>query len=81
MAAGPNAALVGEPDAGAPLATPMGDEHGGLRFGANAARPRVGELVTLMAPYCDPTVNLHDWFHLMRDGGLVDLWPIDPRGY
>jgi D-serine deaminase-like pyridoxal phosphate-dependent protein len=59
----------------------MGDEHGGLRFGVNAARPRVGDLVTLVAPHCDPTVNLHDWFHVMRDGGLVDLWPIDARGY
>jgi 3-hydroxy-D-aspartate aldolase len=59
----------------------MGDEHGGLRFGAGAARPRVGDLVTLLAPHCDPTVNLHDWFHVMRDGRLVDLWRIDARGY
>jgi D-serine deaminase-like pyridoxal phosphate-dependent protein len=59
----------------------MGDEHGGLRFGTAAARPRVGDLVTLVAPHCDPTVNLHDWFHVMQDGRLVDLWPIDARGY
>jgi len=59
----------------------MGDEHGGLRFSTPAARPRVGDLVTLVAPHCDPTVNLHDWFHVMQDGRLVDLWPIDARGY
>jgi 3-hydroxy-D-aspartate aldolase len=59
----------------------MGDEHGGLRFDAGATRPPVGELVTLVAPHCDPTVNLHDWFHVMRDGRLVDIWPIDARGY
>jgi D-serine deaminase-like pyridoxal phosphate-dependent protein len=59
----------------------MGDEHGGLRFGAGAARPAIGNLVTLVAPHCDPTVNLHDWFHLMRGGRLVDIWPIDARGY
>ncbi|HSA83248.1 MAG TPA: DSD1 family PLP-dependent enzyme [Geminicoccaceae bacterium] len=59
----------------------MGDEHGGLRFGAQAARPQVGDLVTLVAPHCDPTVNLHDWFHVMQDGRLVDIWPIDARGY
>jgi D-serine deaminase-like pyridoxal phosphate-dependent protein len=59
----------------------MGDEHGGLRFGAGAARPSVGDLVTLVAPHCDPTVNLHDWFHVMRDGRLVDVWRIDARGY
>jgi D-serine deaminase-like pyridoxal phosphate-dependent protein len=59
----------------------MGDEHGGLRFAPGAARPGVGELVTLVAPHCDPTVNLHDWFHVMRNGRLVDIWPIDARGY
>jgi 3-hydroxy-D-aspartate aldolase len=59
----------------------MGDEHGGLRFGAGAARPAVGDLVTLVAPHCDPTVNLHDWFHLMQNGRLVDIWRIDARGY
>jgi D-serine deaminase-like pyridoxal phosphate-dependent protein len=37
--------------------------------------------VTLVAPHCDPTVNLHDWFHVMRDGRLVDIWPIDARGH
>jgi 3-hydroxy-D-aspartate aldolase len=59
----------------------MGDEHGGLRFGAGAARPSVGDLACLVAPHCDPTVNLHDWFHVMQDGRLVDIWPIDARGY
>src|ERR671918_2478551 len=59
----------------------MGDEHGGLRFGAGAPRPAVGDLVTLVAPHCDPTVNLHDWFHVMERGRLVDIWPIDARGY
>lgn len=59
----------------------MGDEHGGLRFGADAVGPAVGDLVTLVAPHCDPTVNLHDWFHVMRAGRLVDIWPIDARGY
>jgi D-serine deaminase-like pyridoxal phosphate-dependent protein len=59
----------------------MGDEHGGLRFAAGATRPEVGDLVRLMAPHCDPTVNLHDWLHVMRDGRLIDVWPIDARGY
>jgi 3-hydroxy-D-aspartate aldolase len=59
----------------------MGDEHGGLRFGAGAARPAVGDLVTLVAPHCDPTVNLHNWFHVLQGGRLVDIWPIDARAY
>jgi D-serine deaminase-like pyridoxal phosphate-dependent protein len=59
----------------------MGDEHGGLRFAPAAARPAVGDLVRLVAPHCDPTVNLHDWFHVVRDGALIDIWRIDARGY
>ena len=59
----------------------MGDEHGGLRFSPGTPRPSVGDLVTLVAPHCDPTVNLHNWFHVMQNGRLVDIWPIDARGY
>jgi 3-hydroxy-D-aspartate aldolase len=59
----------------------MGDEHGGLRYGESAARPGVNELVRLVAPHCDPTVNLHDHFHIMRGDRLVEIWPIDARGY
>ncbi|HEX6112655.1 MAG TPA: DSD1 family PLP-dependent enzyme [Geminicoccaceae bacterium] len=59
----------------------MGDEHGGLRLAAGAARPAVGDLVTLLAPHCDPTVNLHDWFHVMQNGRLLEIWRIDARGY
>jgi 3-hydroxy-D-aspartate aldolase len=59
----------------------MGDEHGGLRFAAGAARPATGDLVRLVAPHCDPTVNLHDWLHVMQGGRLIDVWLIDARGY
>ena len=59
----------------------MGDEHGGLRFPAGAARPAVGDLIALVAPHCDPTVNLHDCFHVMSDRRLLDIWRIDARGY
>jgi D-serine deaminase-like pyridoxal phosphate-dependent protein len=59
----------------------MGDEHGGLRFATGAARPAVGDLVTLVAPHCDPTVNLHDCFHVISDNCLLDIWRIDARGY
>jgi D-serine deaminase-like pyridoxal phosphate-dependent protein len=59
----------------------MGDEHGGLRIAAGAARPEVGDLVRLVAPHCDPTVNLHDCLHVMQGKRLIDIWPIDARGY
>ncbi len=59
----------------------MGDEHGGLRIAEGASRPALGDLVTLIAPHCDPTVNLHAWLHVVRQGRLVDIWPIEARGY
>ena len=52
-------------------------KEGGLRFGAGPARPALGDVLTLIAPRCD----LHDPFHVMQDGRLVDIWPIDARGY
>lgn len=59
----------------------MGDEHGAVLCPEGSNRPSLGGLVTLIAPHCDPTVNLHDRFHVMRGGELVDIWPIEARGY
>jgi D-serine deaminase-like pyridoxal phosphate-dependent protein len=59
----------------------MGDEHGALLLTGAAARPELGDLVTLVPPHCDPTVNMHDWLHVVKDGRLVDIWPIEARGY
>ncbi|HMN86392.1 MAG TPA: alanine racemase [Bauldia sp.] len=59
----------------------MGDEHGAVRVGAGNARPALGGLVTFVAPHCDPTVNLYDQFHIVEDGRLVDIWPIEARGH
>ena len=59
----------------------MGDEHGGLRCPDGSGRPELGALVTLIAPHCDPTVNLHDRIHVVRSGRIVAIWPIEARGY
>ena len=59
----------------------MGDEHGAIRVPEGTGRPPLGGLIGLVAPHCDPTANLHDRFHVMRDGRLVDIWPIEARGY
>jgi len=59
----------------------MGDEHGAIRVPAGNARPALGGLVTFVAPHCDPTVNLYDQFHIVEDGRLVDIWPIEARGH
>ena len=59
-----------------------GDEHGILRRTNTASTPlRVGEKVRVMPSYCDTTVNLHNWFYVLSDEAVVDLWPILARGY
>jgi 3-hydroxy-D-aspartate aldolase len=73
---GPPTVLSGAP-AGAAFHF-MGDEHGLVLFGD--ASPPVGEIVTLAVPHCDPSVNLYDFYHVVRGDTLVDMWRIEGRG-
>jgi len=57
----------------------MGDEHGALIVG-EATPPALGEIVTLAAPHCDPTVNLYDTYHVVQGDTLRALWQIKGRG-
>lgn len=69
--------------AGAPVGSVyefFGDEHGKLILPPGAKRPALGARLECVTPHCDPTVNLHDFYHLMRGDTLVDIWPIDARG-
>lgn len=56
----------------------MGDEHAALL--AMGHDFRIGDHVILAPPHCDPTVNLYDAYHVVRDGTLVDIWPVSARG-
>lgn len=56
----------------------MGDEHAALIAPAHPFR--IGDLVTLTPPHCDPTVNLYDAYHVVRDGTLIEIWPVTARG-
>ncbi len=58
----------------------MGDEHGALVGPEIGTRLRPGNLVSLVVPHCDPTVNLYDNYHVVRDETLVDIWPVSARG-
>lgn len=59
----------------------MGDEHGAVCLTDQNSRPELGDLITFVAPHCDPTVNLYDQFHIVDAGRLVDIWPIEARGH
>jgi 3-hydroxy-D-aspartate aldolase len=58
----------------------MGDEHAALVAPGIGSALRPGDRVTLIVPHCDPTVNLYDHYHVVRDDTLVDIWPVSARG-
>lgn len=56
------------------------DEH--LTFGSDGPTPvRVGQRVQILPSHVDPTVALHDVIHVVRDGEVIDSWPVDLRGW
>lgn len=76
--AGPPPVLAGAPE-GARFAF-MGDEHGAVIGPERTTRLDLDSLVTFAVPHCDPTVNLYDSYHVVRDDTLVDIWPVSARG-
>jgi 3-hydroxy-D-aspartate aldolase len=58
----------------------FGDEHGKLILPDGAAKPPLGARIECVTPHCDPTVNLHDAYHVVRGDTLIDIWPVDARG-
>lgn len=58
----------------------FGDEHGKITSIANTKLPENGEVLELIVPHCDPTINLFDKFFILENDVLVDIWDIDLRG-
>jgi len=58
-----------------------GDEFGRLDLPQGARPLAVGTRVVLMPSHCDPTVNLHGIYHLLRGRDLAGAWPAEGRGY
>ena len=58
----------------------FGDEHGKITADAPFVLPETGEVLELIVPHCDPTINLYDKFYIVQDGAVVDIWDIDLRG-
>jgi 3-hydroxy-D-aspartate aldolase len=59
----------------------FGDEHGRWLLPSGAPVPARGTRIDLLPGHCDPTVALHDAYHVFRGTELVAIWPIDARGY
>ena len=57
--------------------THASDEHGWVE---GQPSPALGEKLLLVPGHCDPTINLYDWYVVVKDGLVIDLWPITARG-
>jgi 3-hydroxy-D-aspartate aldolase len=69
--------------AGAPTGTTysfFGDEHGCLAFPTPTNSLPLGGNVALVTPHCDPTINLHDYLHVVQRDTIVGIWQIVGRG-
>lgn len=57
----------------------FGDEYGCIS-GPKIENLKLGDHIDIVVPHCDPTVSLHDYYHLIDHDTLVDIWRIDARG-
>jgi len=61
------------------VVTGLSEEHGALKR-TDGPPLRAGDQVELVPNHGCTTINLHDYYHVMRDGRLEALWPIACRG-
>ena len=57
-----------------------GDEHGVIQYEGDTPPFNIGDRVKIFVSHCDPTVNLYDVYHVVRDGMVVETWPVTARG-
>ena len=73
----PNAAVVGEPG----LEHVAGsDEFGTIRLQESSKSYKIGDKLELIAPHCDPVVNLYNQIYGIRREKVEVVWPITARG-
>ncbi|HVR90330.1 MAG TPA: DSD1 family PLP-dependent enzyme [Novosphingobium sp.] len=58
----------------------LGDEHGGLSTPPGVPDPGLDQVITLLPPHCDPTVNLYDRYAVCDGEAVVEFWPVTARG-
>lgn len=57
------------------------DEHLTFSVDEPESRPDVGDRICILPSHVDPTVAVHETLHVVRDGEVVERWPIDLRGW
>jgi 3-hydroxy-D-aspartate aldolase len=57
-----------------------GDEHGILDVSRAPSPVGLGDRIEIIAPHCDPTVNLYDRIYALRGDNVEAVWKIAARG-
>lgn len=57
-----------------------GDEFGRILPEPGHGTIPIGTVVECTVPHCDPTINLHDFLHVVSEDRLVALWSVEGRG-
>ena len=58
----------------------LSEEHATCAARGHQCPAHPGDPVWLLPSHCCTTVNLHDRYWCVRDGGFAEAWPIDARG-
>jgi D-serine deaminase-like pyridoxal phosphate-dependent protein len=73
----PTAFVMGEPG----FAYSAGsDEYGTITFETSSKTYKVGDILEVVVPHCDPVVNLYDFMYGIRNGKVESVLPILARG-
>ena len=74
----PRAGVIGEPgmdyNAGS-------DEFGSITFKESSKTYKMGDRLELIAPHCDPVVNLYDYIYATRKDRVEAVWEVTARGH
>lgn len=73
----PNPLVIGEPDFNYNAGS---DEYGTITFDKSNKSYKVGDKLEIIAPHCDPIVNLYDVMYGTRGDKVVEVIPVLARG-
>jgi D-serine deaminase-like pyridoxal phosphate-dependent protein len=73
----PTAFVIGEPGFSYSAGS---DEYGTITFETTSKTYKVGDILEVIVPHCDPVVNLYDFIYGIRNGKVESILPILARG-
>jgi D-serine deaminase-like pyridoxal phosphate-dependent protein len=73
----PNPMVIGEPDF---IYNAGSDEYGTITFEKSNKSYKVGDMLEIIPPHCDPIVNLYDVIYGVRNDKVEAILPVLARG-